>query len=552
MIINRQRLMVAAVLVLIPAVAFPWASVAPYEETHQYIVKTALGRLQADPAFSANSFPNFQQVEDYEGAVQSEDGRLTGLGADASGNSKYSEHYYNPAIPGQDKGQAPTAVARNFSTLAQDNLSGSKSAAGNGSKTAAYSAAYSAHFLADIFCPYHVNGVPRAIADQIWNDQVVNALSDRKRTVDLSTSIKGLDILAYLSPLKGLSNNFYTELSRFETLTTPAEFDWFDPWYYNGDTTYSGSYYVTSSHILFEARPTGEPSAEAFHQAAGQGADGYDPNWHNAAPTYDSPWVSQSKQAEQFTIDKATETRRWQENYFDNPTIALRNTIRAVFTLWRASITGLRPTLEFQPEGGDSTAYKVTGKVTNAASGAASGLRARLTTTNCTVVGDKEKSMGPTLAAGKTQTLSVSWQVQPTVDKACQLKLEVIATYAIPDLQYSMVERAFAPQHVAQEVSKPKPPEPSQPPESQYTGARFFLPTCPDTDNAKCKATERKSPAIPPGATVHGWWSCRQMHAGDTELWCICIPNSMKFQAADCGPSFNPPGCKYDGLECGY
>lgn len=352
MIISRQRLTVAAVLVLIPAIAFPWASVAPHEETHQYVVKTALGRLQADPAFSANSFPAFQQVEDYEGAVESANGGLSGLGADASGNSEYSQHYYNPDLPGHDKGKAPAAVMENFSTLAQDNIHDSKSTPANGSKLYARSAAYSAHFLADIFCPYHVNGVPRAIADEIWKDQVTGALDYHNRTVNLPSSITGLEILAYQSPFKGLSHNWYTELSRFETLTSKDEFDWFDPWYYNGDTTIRGSYYITSSHIAYEYRPLGlSTTAEAFHEAAGQGADGYDPDWHNAAPTYDSPWVSQSKQAEQFTIDKATETRKWQENYFNNPTIALRYTIRAVFTLWRASITGLRPTLEFQPEG---------------------------------------------------------------------------------------------------------------------------------------------------------------------------------------------------------
>ena len=539
--IKWQRLVAVALLALLPTAALPWGSLYP-AETHQYIIATAFDRLKADPAFAPTLFPAFSAIKNHEG-VQWTYGdyylpAMSGVGADGHGMSTYAEHYYNPQT---NEGEAPSSVARYYSALIRNNLLGMKSTAEGGPKAAAYSA----HFLADVTVPYHVNGASRATAEKIWVEQQAY----RTQTVTLPQSITGLSVLSYKTPIKGLSHNFYTELSRFIILTDPPELDWFDPWYYNGNT--EALMEKESSHILWEAFPTGE-AASAFHARAGQGLDGYDPHWKNATPTFDNPWVGQAEQARQFAIFQATKTRELQAEYVENPTPALRGAIRAVYTLWRASFSGLRPTIEFQPEAGAAT-YRVTGKVTNAASAPASGLRARLTATNCTVVGDKEKSLGPSLAAGKTQTVSASWQVQPTADKACQLKLEVIATYAIPDLQYSLVERAFAPQHVTQEVSEPKPPEqPSQPPQLEYSGARFFLPACPDTDKKQCAATERKSPAIPPGATVHGWWSCRQMHAGDTELWCICIPDSMKFEAADCGPRFNPPGCKYDGQKCGY
>jgi hypothetical protein len=215
--------------------------------------------------------------------------------------------------------------------------------------------------------------------------------------------------------------------------------------------------------------------------------------------------------------------------------------------------------IEFQPEAG-ATTYRVTGKVTNAASGAASNLRAQLTTDGCTLPGnDKEKELGNVLA--KRAELKVSWRVQPKVDTLCKLRLEVVGAYAIPDLQYARVERLLMPQHVAQEVSKPKPPEPpsqpSQPTNVEDSGATFFLPTCHDPEKEKCKSIEVKGPGIPPGATVHGRWSCGRLWSGSNQLACSCLPDSVTWGPVDCGPrfngpSFNPPACKYDGLPCGY
>jgi len=148
--------------------------------------------------------------------------------------------------------------------------------------------------------------------------------------------------------------------------------------------------------------------------------------------------------------------------------------------------------IEFQPDGANG--YRVTGKVTNVASAPAASLRARLTASNCTVVGDKEKSLGASLAAGKTQTASVSWQVQPTANKNCQLKLEVVAAYAIPDLQYTQVERTFSPEHVDQ-VNKPKPPT-------------ELAPGCSNPNYAACNHPQPVAPPKPetPGGpvTYHG------------------------------------------------
>jgi hypothetical protein len=540
--LNKQRLVAVALLVLLPAAAaFPWASVYPAEPTHQYIVDTVWKRLQADPAFEAKLFPNIYEIKDNEGMEFGLVGEQTGKGADAPGMSTYSEHYYNPVT---NEGKAPASVARYYSVLIRDNLLpfNSKSA-----EAGPKAAAYSAHFLADICVPYHVNGTSRANAEQIWLDQWVIGQSWHAGTITLPETITGSPVLAYLTPIKGGNQNFFTELSRFLIMTKLPEYDWFDPWYYNGDVAIGGVYYEQSSHILWEGRPTGEVSASAFHEQAGQGLDGYDPHWKNATPTFDNPWVSQSEQARQFTIFKATETRNLQGTLFDNPALALRNTIRAVYTLWRGSISGLRPEIEYQPDGAGSRAYRVTGKATNAASAAASGLRARLTATGCTVVPDKAldkdkaKPLGSSdssLAAGNA--VSVSWQVQPITDKECKLKLEVVGAYSIPDLQYAQVESTFVPENV-EPVSQPKAPV------KTVTGApaTFWVPGCPQPD---CPLyVNVPTPDIPPGATYHGKWSCNR--GG----YCSCVIPPMKWEHGTCwanGPS-RDNGCEYDGQACG-
>jgi hypothetical protein len=451
--INRQRLVAVALLVLLPAaVAFPWGSISPLAETHQYVVARALDRLENDPAFEANLwFPHPDAIKSNEGIGMN----LEGPGADGNGNSDYSQHYYNPWTK---EGGAPDAVAEHFRVLIGFNVqeSGEDPA---GPKAAAYSA----HFLADICDPYHVNGASIKTASKIWVDQ----RAYETQQVDLSDDITGLPVLDY-SPtdITGLRDrtDFYTVLSRFIILT---DYDWFDPWYYNGDPDDDSVMTKLSSHILWEARPTGTVSMSTFHKSAGQGLDGYDPHWHNAAPTFDKPLDGQAKQARQFAIFQATQTRTQQKEYFDDATLALGNTIRAVYTLWRASFSGLRPVIEYQPEGA-TTAYRVTGKVTNAASAAASSLRARLTATGCTVVPDKDldkdkaKSLGA-LATGKTGQVSASWQVQPETGKWCNLRLEVVGAYSIPDLQYANEKRSFFPKQVAQSVSKPEPSKPSKP-----------------------------------------------------------------------------------------
>lgn len=436
------RAILAALLLLRAAPAFSWGSLYP-GETHQYIIKTAYERLKADPAYAPNLFPTFGVIKRHEGVEWTAIG-LSGVGPDASGMSAYSDHYYNPAT---GDGNGPRASAKYYSYLVRENVA--RKAA---SEAAGKAAAWSAHFLADMFVPYHVVGLPRAKAEKIWRDQSAK----HPGVINLGYSVIGSYKLSYATPIKGGDRNFNTELSRFITKTDPAEADWFDVWYYNGNT--DTMMIKTSSHVAWEAAPNYSPLAPAtivgeYQRRAGQGLPGYSPQWKNADPSFSNPWDGQARRVSQLAIASATETRKNLESYFDDPTPALAKTVQAVYSMWRSSFSGLRPSISYLPDGPNS--YKVTTTIANNANAAATAVQTRLTAQDCALSDQGTKAVKGSIPAGGNATTS-AWKVK-TGDKICRLKVEVIGSYPIPDLQYAMAERTFFPTPAPQEKPKPAP-----------------------------------------------------------------------------------------------
>ncbi|MCK7541437.1 MAG: hypothetical protein MZV63_66415 [Marinilabiliales bacterium] len=74
-----------------------------------------------------------------------------GPGPDAEGSTVYSCHWFNPA---SNQGQAPQAAADWFSRFLS-----AKSGLAGGDEELFKGLAWSSHFLADMFVPYHVNGI---------------------------------------------------------------------------------------------------------------------------------------------------------------------------------------------------------------------------------------------------------------------------------------------------------------------------------------------------------------------------------------------------------
>ncbi len=414
--------------------AFSWGVLAP-AQTHQHILNEAYRLLSADPAFDPKLFPKLEEILANEGikwmdvnytgsgaGIIPDTSFLEGPGPDCKGNSPFSWHYYNPVLK---EGNGPMAVGKFFRYLSQGMLTNSRAEIPK-------AAAWSAHFLADMHCPVHTVGMFKESAVKFKQEQLAKYKGTKfEGAVYLTDDIKGSVKLGYLSPVKSLSNDFQTELGRF---LEKGE-DWFDPWYYNGTGRYATE---TSSHIAWETTINPGP----------YNLSGYEPTWKNAHPGFDHPVDSQVSQASRLAIDQATLTRSKLEYFFDNPEPILNHAIRAVYTMWRASFSGLVPKIAVQEK--DSEIH-VVAQVHNNAGVSMENTQAKLTVTGGSLEGQNPlKAMG-TIESKGTVT-SLEWKVKPGTGP-CKIKLQVIATCSAPDLQYAETQMTIAPKAAKQPTS---------------------------------------------------------------------------------------------------
>jgi len=434
---NRERItalfifLCSALYVFMPGPAYPWGSLAP-AKTHQYICQEAYKKLSADPAFEPKMFPSLEQILNNEGVVWAryqwtgegyiglgvDFNVLKGNGPDSKGASRFSEHYYNPRLKSENRGEAPEAVAKYYKYLAEGGMTGKK-------EVLPKAAAWGAHFLADMFCPYHVNGSDRITIQKIFDEQ--NA--KQKGVINLENDIKGLSKLSYFvsSPVKSFSDNFYTESNRY---LTKSEEDWFDPWYYNGYVEQTMS--ETSSHIAWET--TINPSGDI--------PSGYSKNWKNAPPVkyFAAPWTSQAEQVKLLAVASAEETSKNMDEYFDSPYPAVNNAVQAVATLWRASITAISPSIETtQP----AEYILVKGKIANRGDVDLTDAEIKLTPSGCSLASWNDSQKLLTIPAGGSK-MTEEIKVRPG-NLPCKLKLQVVAGSTKPDLQYAETEIIISP-----------------------------------------------------------------------------------------------------------
>ena len=411
---QMEKALAALILALIPSIVHAWGSLYP-GETHQHILRQAFALLVRDPAYSSGSFPSIDAMLAHEGVNWTLDGGLKGIGPDAAGMSRYSDHYYNPVT---QEGTGPQASAYYFRLLSRATAQGQHEAA-------AKAAAWGAHFLADMFVPFHVVGTTRERASAILEEQT--AL--HPGLVELPREISGSDKLGYLSPFKGGSRNFHTEIRRLLYKTNPDESDWFDPWYLNGNTDIMMT--KTSSHIAWEVTP--QPSPYNLPR--------FVPFWTNATAQFHDPQAMQAEQVRRLAVISATETRNKLEDLFDAPAPGINRAIQSVHTMWRSSFSGMRPSMEVSKESSDT--FLIRGVIRNVADADVSALTARLTPHACRVLGPVEVAVPGTIApAGSTKT--PSWRVRVD-NEPCRLKLEVTGRFSTPDLQYAAVESQLAP-----------------------------------------------------------------------------------------------------------
>ncbi len=405
--------------------AHAWGVLAP-ATTHQHIMKEAYRLLQADPAFDPRKFPTLDDMMKHEGVywgtaqytgagygILPDISLLDGPGPDAKGNSPFSWHYYNPKT---GEGGGPDAVRRHYRYLAEGMLTGKK-------EVLPKAGAWSAHFLADMHCPYHVNGATLETAKKILAQQLEHYKGTKyEGHVYLDDDVKGSVKLGYLTPVKFLSNDFRTEIDRFFA----AGVDWFDPWYYNGD---AGLHTQTPSHIAWEVTINPGP----------YNLNGFDGGWKNGKPAWKGAADVQGAQAADQAKAAAAACRADLTKYFDDPQPMVNRAILAVYTMWRASFSALDPTIEAAGKDGFIVAR---GTVRNRGNGTMSQAEAQLVPTGCAIVSESPvQQLGTIPAGGAAQTKE--WKLKAE-GPTCVLKMEAVASSSVPDLQYAAVETSVA------------------------------------------------------------------------------------------------------------
>ena len=312
--------------------------------THQYIDEQAYRNLVNDPAFPAvrDRFPTLDQILANEGiSVQGTLPaiRMTGPGPDDSFNTPHSYHEYNPRTR---EGNTPLAAAFYYDSLKNGLVNG---------RDVARDTAYLGHFIADVSCPYHINGMP---------------VSDALQQLNRSNFSLGPDITGYCLPysnvgagravqpfhlggleLRGSGGQNCTNWSReMENLRLlhekdPNTEDFFDPWYEDGIVSPE----LGSTHLKWEY------NAWANYSPADYTVTGYAPQYRNTGGSGNRNTI------DAFTREIANTTLRYQKDLLDESTQvadynsssilagAYDRSITDVYTAWRSSFSALMPSV---------------------------------------------------------------------------------------------------------------------------------------------------------------------------------------------------------------
>ena len=451
-------------LAINPLDAFSWGAFNYLAPTHQLIADTAYNMLKKDILYFNNivPFPEHQEVLKHDQVSinpTSMEHMVYGTGPDVEGRSPYSWHYWNPQ---KSWGKGPYAVAKHFQELAQGLHTNPKSTG------TAKSASWMSHFIADMHGPYHVWGIPAYEAHRRNN----------ARRYDLFTSESGPQYLFQLrtSPVGwGGNQNFQTAIQYFcesyplKVNGKDNEVDWFDPWYYNG---VRGARIGTGSHALWEL------DAHQIYWSSGRAVEMlneicnrsyYDPLWKNAQVTFgDSFWKASSAQANKFADLCAFRTVELLDKIYEDALIGTVLAIRAVLTLFRASISALTFKIVQENQGNGYKKITAIAKNNNTYD-TAHNVQLRLMVKRNGKWRGKAHAVGPIAKNSQKQT---SWNIRTQAHKNMKAHLDVSGLYNItPDLGYNF---KFFTISGSQEYI-PEEPEPTPNYNCNVpTGARYF------------------------------------------------------------------------------
>ena len=320
----RRLLLTLIFLLAFPSEGVPWGAIKEYAETHQYILREARKLASSDPAF-VQKFPSAEELMDHDYVIVTALGK-SGPGPDVDGASPYSWHYYNPRT---GKGLAPRKVADFFNVMMHKRVRG---------ESQAREVAWAAHFLADMFVPYHVVGMPEEAA---WQVLMAGTPMGERETGPA-------ELYSRQSPAPagwGGGGDFSSALELFFKKYPPGNeegVDWFDPWYFNGWGGATAPGIATGSHGFWEYQAWEWFRFRHIAQKSLPPHE-YDPLWKNRKSEMGTVfWRAQALAAADFTAACAERTRQNISVILADPDQGIQNAVRAVYTLYRASMTSLR------------------------------------------------------------------------------------------------------------------------------------------------------------------------------------------------------------------
>jgi len=481
--------------------AFPWGAFRgvlglKVTDTHQQIMRAAFDLVSMDPGMSAmfgipihfGRTATFEDIVQYEG-VNGDIRTLSpvGPGPDADGSTPYSWHWFNPLT---GRGQGPQAAAMWYEKFAQS----INQPAGN-DEDSLRGLAWAAHFVADMFVPYHVNGMPATeeaarmaarnfiIGEAEAGPGFLWSACPSDRPDGGGNLFDQLD--ASYSVWKrqgwGVDSDFSQSMAIFEANRQAAgvgrqenPLDWFDPWYWNGspaktivltpylsDLNSDPGRAVLSSHASYEAL-----AHARFIQFGGYRKDfnrpyPYDSLWKNAPPDYEfsgQAWQAQAWQVQDFAARAALRTRQNVELYWRYPERAIYGAVEAVYTIWRSAYSALRPVIQVGRDPArpnDGLVVQVT--IQNLAYEAChdARLRMRMEKDGSVVVQEVQAMTAPITNQGGGQ---MSWFVRVNPNEDWTVVAEVAGIFdATPDLQYAMSSAQYRPEPMPPEIWQPQP-----------------------------------------------------------------------------------------------
>lgn len=295
--------------------------------THDYILDRAYDTVAADPAFDPQTFPTKKEILKYEGI----DSEGNGQGPDGKLNSTLADHYYNrranlptallpkPVYKSGSYGKARSNVSNYSGRMAKGMLQGLRGVP--------RAATYAAHYLADLWVPFHVIGIDKKAAEMVHG-----LFTGAGKPVELKQSIVGREVLCYKCLTKK-GRDFTRELDYYLTAAAKDKrLDYFDPWLLNGYTA------VTSSHNMWESA-----AQKLTNGLSPTKISAYDRRWRNhrkGRPTGNHTSFGFAAYDYAEAISQHVDTH--QDRLINNPIKAIEAAVSSVATLWRASFSGLR------------------------------------------------------------------------------------------------------------------------------------------------------------------------------------------------------------------